>query len=187
MTSRKRQERQSVARFNFSTGSQPDSGHHSFHIRIDRHGIWHYRGSPINRQELVCLFASLLTRQADGSYWLVTPGEAGWIDVEDVPFIAVEMFVAGHGRKQCVSLRTNVDEIITVDRLHPLRMTAGSASGEAVPYVTVRNGLEARLSRAVFYELVAVGVEEKREAGSLFGIWSSEAFFPLGRLDSTIS
>ncbi len=153
-----------------------------FHIRIDRHGDWHYRESKIHRQEIVCLFASLLTRQADGSYCLITPEEACAIDVEDVPFIAVEMFLAGQGRKQCISLRTNVDEIVTVDRLHPLRMTHNHSLGEsAVPYVTVREGLEARLSRAVFYELVAVGVEEKCAAGSLFGIWSSETFFPLGR------
>ncbi len=116
----------------------------------------HYRGYKIHRQELVCLFASLLTRQADGSYWLITPEEACEIDVEDVPFIAVEMFLAGQGRKQCVSLRTNVDEIVTVDRLHPLRMTTNPSLGEgAVPYVTVREGLEARLSRAVFYEIVS--------------------------------
>ena len=176
MTGRRRQHL-----FSARTGVvRPECDRRSFHIRIDRHGVWHYRGSPIHRQELVCLFASLLTRQEDGSYWLITPVEACGIDVEDVPFIAVEMFVAGHGRKQSVSLRTNVDEIVTVDRMHPLRMT--QAVGEsAVPYVTVREGLEARLSRSVFYELVAAGVEEQCDSGALFGIWSSETFFPLGQ------
>ena len=178
MTGRRRQE--FSTRTGFGVDSLSECDFRAFYIRIDRHGVWHYRGSPIRRQELVCLFASLLTRQADGSYWLLTPEEACWIDVEDVPFVAVEMFVAGQGRKQCVSLRTNVDEIVTVDRLHPLRMTKNPVLGE-VPYVTVREGLEARLSRAVFYELVAVGVEEQCETDSLFGIWSSEIFFPLGR------
>ncbi|KAF0137292.1 MAG: hypothetical protein FD153_1715 [Rhodospirillaceae bacterium] len=155
-----------------------------FHIRIDQHGIWHYRGSPINRQELVCLFASLLTRQRDGSYWLITPGEAGRIEVEDVPFLAVKMFVAGQGQEQFISVRTNVDEIVTIDRSHPLRMATGPATGGPAPYVMVRNGLEARLSRAVFYELAAVGVEERDEEGLLFGVWSSGIFFPLGPVES---
>ncbi|KAF0113455.1 MAG: hypothetical protein FD149_2126 [Rhodospirillaceae bacterium] len=152
-----------------------------FGIRIDRQGIWHYRGSPINRQELVCLFASFLARQPDGSYWLITPEESGPITVDDVPFMAVEMFVAGQGKKQFISLRTNVDEIITVDSLHPLRVSIDPGTSEPAPYVQVRNSLEARLSRAVFYELVAMGVEEQCAGRLSFGVWSSEIFFPLGQ------
>src|SRR5512134_229339 len=74
--------------------------HATLNIRIDRDGVWYYGGSPINRKSLVCLFASVLTRDASGDYWLVTPREMGRIDVEDAPFIAVELFAAGSGREQ---------------------------------------------------------------------------------------
>lgn len=155
-------------------------------IRIDRAGTWFYHGSPIGRKEMVCLFASVLRRHPNGSYWLVTPVEAGQIEVEDVPFLAVELYVANGGRDMVVSLRTNVDEMVTVDANHPLRMAHDpQRPDEPIPYVLVRDGLEARLTRAVYYELVAYGFEEKVGEDPLYGIWSRGMFFPLGRLDGT--
>ncbi|HSV30017.1 MAG TPA: DUF1285 domain-containing protein [Candidatus Omnitrophota bacterium] len=151
-------------------------------IRIDRSGRWFYHGSPIPRKEMVCLFASLMERRDDGSYWLVTPDEKGRIEVDDVPFIAVEMFTCGCGRELVVSFRTNVDECVTVDDEHPLRVVECPETGELLPYVMVRDGLEARLSRPVYYELVAHGFEEKVGEDDLYGLWSSGTFFPLGRL-----
>ena len=152
-------------------------------MRIDRDGTWHYNGSPIGRKELVCLFASVLHRDDAGDYWLITPAEAGRVQVEDVPFIAVELFTSGGGRDQVLSLRTNVDEIVTVDDAHPLRVVVHPETGEPSPYVTVRERLEARIARSVYYELVDLGVEETVDRQYLFGVWSSGIFFPMGRLD----
>ncbi len=132
---------------------------------------------------MVCLFASVLTRREDGSYWLVTPAEEGRIEVEDVPFAAVEMFTSGSGRELVVSFRTNVDECVTVDADHPLRIETEHETGEPSPYVLVRDGLEARLTRSVYYELVAKGFEEKIGEDVLYGIWSKGTFFPLGKLE----
>lgn len=152
-------------------------------LKIDRNGRWFYHGSPINRKEMVCLFASVMQRRGDGSYWLVTPDEMGIIEVEDVPFLAVEMFTCGGGRDNVVSFRTNMDEIVTVDADHGLRIVTCTETGEPLPYVHVRDGLEARLTRSVYYELVAQGFEEKVDGAELYGLWSSGTFFPLGRLD----
>jgi uncharacterized protein len=149
-------------------------------IRIDRDGVWYYEGSPINRKSLVCLFASVLTRDASGAYWLITPVEMGRIDVEDAPFIALELFTAGSGRDQILSVRTNVDEIVTIDNDHPVTVATNRNSGEPSPYVTLRPGIEARLSRSVYYQLVDLGVEADREGAHMFGVWSSGCFFPLG-------
>jgi hypothetical protein len=158
------------------------------HGRIDmaiaRDGKWFYHGTPIPRKEMVCLFSSTLTRRPDGSYWLVTPTEEGQIDVEDVPFLAVELFVCGAGRSATFSFRTNVDEMVTLDTVHPLRIVCQKDG--APPYLTVREGLEARLTRSVYYELVALGLEEIVDGERLYGVWSSGTFFPLGRLDSVI-
>lgn len=152
-------------------------------IRIDRNGTWFYHGSPIGRKEMVCLFASVLQRYPDGSYWLVTPVEAGRIEVEDVPFVGVELFVSGTGRDQVVSVRTNVDQIITLDQNHPLRMMGGVQSDDRIPYVEVRDGLAARLLRPVFYELVNLAVPEHQDGDAVLGIWSKGVFFPLGAPD----
>jgi uncharacterized protein len=167
-------------------------------MRIARDGTWFYHGSPIGRKEMVRLFATILERRADGSYWLASPAEEGIIDVDDVPFLAVELFQAAAGRDQRLSFRTNLDEIVPLDAAHPLRLVTDAPaamqdspsqgphddSRGAVPYLFVRKGLEARLSRAVYYELVELGVEERRDGAPEYGVWSAGLFFPLGMLAS---
>lgn len=152
-------------------------------IRIDREGTWHYHGSPILRKELVCLFASALMRDDLGRYWLVTPAEMGLIEVEDAPFLAVELFIAGQGEQQSVSVRTNVDEIVTLGESHPLHMARDRETGEMVPYVLLRRRLEARLSRPVYYELVSAGQEVEVDGRKCLVVWSGGRQFPLGWLD----
>jgi len=153
-------------------------------MRIDRDGVWYYHGSAIRRKELVCLFASVLTRDEDGRYWLVTPTEIGLVQVEDAPFLAVELFNARSGREQVISLRTNVDEIVTIDDEHSLHITTNPDTGEPCPYLRVREGIEARIARSVYYELVARGVEEEIAGQLFFGVWSRGSFFALGKLDA---
>jgi len=146
-------------------------------MRIARDGTWFYRGSPINRLPLVKLFASVLRREADG-FWLVTPAERGRVIVEDAPFIAVAVDKEGDGREQRLIFRTNLDEIVTAGPEHPLRVET-SEDGTPAPYVLFRPGLEARLARPVFYELVDIA-DAARIEGEPFGVWSSGAFFELG-------
>ncbi len=131
------------------------------------------------------LFSTVLQRDAAGTYWLITPIERGRITVADAPFIAVELSRAGEGAAQVLTLRTNLDEIVTIDADHPLRVATDQATGTPRPYVHLRNGLEARLARPVFYELVELGNEERVGDTTLFGVWSKGTFFPLGRLDGS--
>jgi len=150
-----------------------------FAIRIARDGTWYYRGSPIDRLPLVKLFASVLRREADGQYWLATPAERGRIEVDDVPFLAVALTAIGYGRRQRLMLRTNLDEIVTAGPDHPLRIET-AASGETVPYILLRDAIEARLSRPVFYDLVELAIKERVAGARAFGVWSDGVFFRLG-------
>jgi hypothetical protein len=102
-------------------------------MRIARDGTWFYQGSPIGRLPLVKLFASVLRRAADDRYWLVTPAEQGLIDVEDVPFVVVELACSGSGPDQQLRLRTNLDEWITVNDAHSLEMRT-LPDGTRAPY-----------------------------------------------------
>lgn len=154
---------------------------------IKRDGAWLYRGSPITRKGLVCLFASVLQREADGSYWLETPAERGRIEVEDAPFTAVEMDWTHNGRDQVLSFRTNVDEVITAGPEHPIRIGHNLLTCEPTPYIHVRAGrgehaIEARIGRPVYYELVALAVPERVGCKVMAGVWSRNRFFPLGEL-----
>lgn len=160
-------------------GRPPPLDRGAFDIRIGRNGTWFYRGSAIGRIPLVKLFASVLHREADGSYWLATPAERGRIEVEDVPFLAVALTVAGEGREQRLIFRTNLDEIVTAGTDHPLRVET-RADGEPAPYILVRDGLEARIVRAVFYDLVELGTAHRTAGAAAFGVWSSNTFFGLG-------
>jgi len=152
-------------------------------MRIARDGTWFYRGSPIGRLPLVKLFASVLRREADGRYWLVTPAERGRIEVDDVPFLAVAVTVEGEGHDRQLIFRTNLDEFVTAGPDNPLRVET-AASGAPAPYILVRDGLEARLARPVFYELVELGTEELIGETTQFGVWSSGVFFQLGEPES---
>ena len=154
---------------------------------VKRDGTWLYRGTPINRKELVCLFASVLKREADGSWWLETPAERGRIQVEDAPFVAVELDWRGNGRDQILSFRTNVDQIVAAGPEHRLRVSHDLLTCEPTPYLHVRDGagslaVEARVNRAVYYELVALAVAEWVGCKRMLGVWSGGTFFPLGEV-----
>ena len=153
-------------------------------MRIGRDGTWFYHGSPIGRKPLVKLFASVLQRDGDGHYWLVTPVERGRIKVDEVPFLAVEVNAAGSGPSQTLTFRTNVDDEVVADADHPIRVVHGADSGEPRPYILVRGGLEARLLRPVFYELVELSEARLVGGQEMLGVWSREQFFPLGRCDT---
>lgn len=157
-------------------------------IRIAKDGTWFHEGGPIGRKELVCLFASVLKRDEYGEYWLQTPVEKARIQVDDAPFVAVELFSCDCGCDQKLSLRTNIDEIISIGLDNPIRVEHDPETGEPAPYVTIRQGegmfpIEAKINRSVFYELVNRGVEETIENEVFFGVWSNNEFFPLGQLD----
>ena len=155
-------------------------------MRIGFDGTWYYHNSPIRRMPLVKLFATVLQRDDSGGYWLITPVEKGRIEVEDVPFVAVEMTVEGEGRNRNLTLRTNIDDNVTVGSGHPLRFDRDPETGEPRPYVHVHRGLEARLSRPVFYEMVDLGEETPAGVdggGADFGVWAGGRFWPIGSLE----
>ncbi len=154
---------------------------------IKRDGTWLCRGSPINRKPMVCLFATVLQREADGSYALETPAEHGKIQVEDVPFIAVELEWSGHGNQQSLCFRTNTDQCVTAGREHPIRIRHDLLNCEPTPYLHIRDGkgqfpLEARINRATYYELVALAEPGSLQGRSVLGVWSEGVFFSLGDL-----
>ena len=151
-------------------------------MRIGRDGTWYYLGSPIGRIAMVKLFSTVLRRDDDDRFYLVTPVERLGIVVDDAPFVAVEMFVAGSGEAQQITFRTQVDDYVTADAEHPIRVDLDPKTEEPSPYVLVRDRLEALVARAVFYDLVELAVERARDDVVELGVWSSGAFFPIGLL-----
>jgi hypothetical protein len=147
-------------------------------MRIASDGTWYYLKTPIGRPALVKLFASVLKREAD-RYFLVTPVEKVGIAVDDVPFLAVEMQVERLGEKKELTFRTNVDDWVACGSEHALRFEPEEHSGGLKPYLHVRRGLWARVTRPVFYDLVALGEERNVNGVEMFGVVSADEFFPM--------
>jgi hypothetical protein len=144
-------------------------------LKIARDGTWYYQGGPIERKPLVKLFASVLRLEEDGRYYLVTPVEKVSIEVEDLPFVAVEMRREGSGEAQRLSFVSNVDEVVMAGPEHAIGFQPGPEGG-FTPFVVMRRGLRARLARPVYYELAALAIDGPESQGP--GVWSGGVFFP---------
>jgi uncharacterized protein len=146
-------------------------------MRIAGDGTWFYNGTPIGRPALVRLFASILRKDPDG-YVLVTPVERVGIVVDDAPFLAVEMAVEGEGAGREIAFRTNLDDLVRVDAAHPLRF-AKDETGGIKPYVLVRGGLWALVTRALTYDLLELSEDRVIDGVMTFGLSAQDCFFAI--------
>lgn len=143
-------------------------------MRIARDGTWFHQGSPIGREAMVRLFSTILRREQDGSFVLVTPVEKLSIEVEDAPFVAVEVKVEGEARERSLAFRLNTGEIVQAGPDNGLTVRDGDNGPH--PYLHVRSGLEALVARSVYYELMNLAIEAGNEP---VGLWSAGSFFRL--------
>lgn len=152
-------------------------------MRIGRDGTWYYEGTPILRAPLVRLFASVLRRDIDGQIYLVTPGEKYVIEIDDAPFVATDMTISGEGSASVIAFQTNTDDYVIASKENPIFLDDGGPAVGASPYVHVRSGLNALLSRPVYYRLVEAASAHPPE-DDVVGVWSKGQFFALGRVDA---
>lgn len=150
-------------------------------MRIDTNGIWHYKGSPINRHALVKLFSTVVRRDDNGQYWLITPAEVARLQVDDAPFLAVELVETNDKGVNSLKFRTNVDKWVTADGQHPIRVEIDPDTLEPRPYVRVaEDGTEARIVRSVFYQLAEMAFEADINGERTLCVESSGDVFALG-------
>lgn len=143
-------------------------------MRIACDGTWFHEGSPIGRPAMVRLFSTILRREPDGGYVLVTPVEKLSIEVEDAPFVAVEMKSEGEARQRELAFRLNTGEIVLAGPDHPIRFEVKPDGPH--PYLHVRGGLEALVARSVYYELASIAIAEGHSPP---GVWSRGRFFSM--------
>jgi len=159
----------------------PFCGDLDMEIRTD--GTWFYMGTPIGRAPLVRLFSTVLRKDDDGRTYLVTPVEKVGIRVADAPFVAVEMQAGERDGAPLITFRTNVGDVVEVDAVHPLRFEIVGEERQLKPYVLVRGRLEALVSRAMMYELVALGETITIDGIEMFAVRSAGEVFPIMRAD----
>ena len=147
-------------------------------MRIAADGTWYYLKTPIGRPALVKLFASVLKRE-DDKYFLVTPVEKCGIQVEDAPFLAVEMNVEQRATGRILHFRTNVDDWVACGPEHALRFEPEPGTGGLKPYLHVRRDLWAKVTRTLFFDLVELGEERDVTGRPMFGVVSMGSFFAM--------
>ena len=143
-------------------------------MRIARDGTWYHQGQPIGRDAMVRLFSTVLRREPDGSHVLVTPVEKLSIEVEATAFRALTMTMDGEGAARRIAFALDSGDAVIAGPDHPLSVVA-TPDGPS-PRLAVRHGLEAELSRALYYELAEIALAEAHDPP---GIWSNRAFFAL--------
>jgi len=151
-------------------------------LRIAADGTWFYLKTPIRRPALVKLFASVLKREG-ADYFLVTPVEKCGIRVDDAPFLAVELKLESDPAGRVLHFRTNVDDWVACGPQHALRFDLESGTGGLKPYLHVRRGLWAKVTRTLFFDLVDLGEEREIEGRNMFGVSSMGAFFAMAPAD----
>ncbi|MDD7804727.1 MAG: DUF1285 domain-containing protein [Endozoicomonas sp. (ex Botrylloides leachii)] len=146
-------------------------------IKILRDGQWLYMGSPITRPALVKLFASVLRKDNDGCYYLITPAEKVRIQVEDAPFIMISV----EQKLGYFLFTTNIDDKVILNKQHPLMITINPKTGEPSPYIRVKEKLDALVHRNVFYQLIEYAEERVINGKKCLGIISFDEFYLLGQ------
>jgi len=149
-------------------------------IRITQDGTWLHEGRPIQRLTLVQLFASILRKEDDGKFYLVSPVEKYRIDVEDAPFLAVQLEVVEHKEHTELNFITSLGDRVAADKQHPIWVVDQDAQPR--PYIRVRDKLDALISRNLFYQMVELGEERKIAGKQVFGVESAGEFFVLGKI-----
>ena len=165
-------------------GMTPKKGQHvigEIDMRIASDGTWFYMGTPITRNSLVNLFSTVIHRDAHGAYWLITPAEMARIKVEDAPFLAVELNVTNDDDVNTLNFRTNSGRWVAADAAHPIRVDIDPDTHQPRPYLQVaEDGTEARINRAVFYELVEMAEQADINGEAVLKLASGGATFILG-------
>lgn len=148
-------------------------------FRIARDGTWYYQGSPMERQAMVRLFSTILCRDEAGEYWLKTPAEQCRIEVEDAPFVMVGFRVREMEQGRTLCFKTNVNEWVALDAMHPMELRPDPETGDMLPYIRIRDGLDAKLGRTVYYELAEYALAEGEIRDGKRGVVSAGNFYPL--------
>ena len=151
-------------------------------IRIAVDGTWYHQGRQFKRDSMVKLFAGILRRE-DDSYFLVTPAEKLRIEVEDAPFVATLVEAIEDKGQPAIVFTTNIGEKIVVDHKHPIRVDIDATTNQPRPYVHLREGLDALISRSAFYDLLNLAQQTERDGVGYLSVTSQGEKFELGSTD----
>lgn len=119
-------------------------------IRIDKEGVWYYKGNEIFRDEIVRFFYQNLKKDETGRYLIELDDDCCYLEVEDTPFVvrAIYKLTAESDNEECINLLLSDQSI---EKLNPDSLWAAK---DNVLYCSVKkNAFVARFSRASYYQI----------------------------------
>lgn len=152
-------------------------------IRIARDGTWYHDDRPFQRTSLVKLFSTVLRKETDGNYYLLTPVEKMRIQVDDAPFVITQVEHITEKEQATLLFTTNLGEQVIADTSHPIRVEFDFTTGEPRPYIHCRDNLDALINRTVYMELVDLGELFETEEKTHLGVRSQGVLFDLGSIE----
>lgn len=142
-------------------------------IRIDKEGHWIHEGVEIKRDSIVRLFASILRREEDNDYYLVTPGEKWRIQVEALPLVVVDVDSHEQGTSEAVfEVTLNTGKKVAIGSEHELYL---EKAHDNIAAIRLDHGLSALFARSAWYRLVEMSEQKQGRAC----IVSAGEVFPL--------
>ena len=123
---------------------------HPCDIRIDKDGVWYYKGNEIFREEIVKYFYQNLKKDEAGRYLIELEDDRCYLEVDDTPFIVRGVYrcIAEEDNEECIYLLLS-DK--SVEKLDPDSLWAGK---DNVLYCSIKNGaFVARFSRSSYYQI----------------------------------
>ena len=133
-------------------------------IRIDKDGVWYYKGAHMFRKEILCVFFEHLKIDECGKYLIELGEERCYLDVEDTAFIVAAVYktqLPDNGRAQ-------IDILLSDDSCEKLEMQSLHVGRDNVLYCRVKEGkFTARFSRNSYYQL-AEFIEQSENGNHFF-------------------
>jgi hypothetical protein len=146
---------------------------------IDKECKWFFKGTEIKRHPMVCLFSRYLRLNEVGQYFITTPYEKEQVIVEDVPFKITSIWAKGERDDAVIHLQTNVGDELILNSNKQIRFLNNKINHGVIPYVTVRDNIEAYFTRSCALDLFDLCNYHEIDNASCFGFWSNKEFFPI--------
>jgi hypothetical protein len=143
---------------NLSENGLPPCG-----ILIDSEGDWYYRGSPMERADIVSHLCQHLRREESSGQYIIQMGtQRCYLEVEDTPLVVTGVFHQGKREEQeQEQLYLSIKHLTTHQPLNPTSLWVGR---DNVLYCRVmQDAIPARFLRPAYYKMAEFNQEDEEE------------------------
>lgn len=145
----------------------------SFEIKIDKEGLWYYKGDHMFRKEILSIFFEHLKVDESGRYLIELGPERCYLDVEDTAFVVLAVYKTHH----ILDSREHLEIVLNDDCPEILDVHSLYVGKDNVLYCRVKQGkFVARFTRKGYYQ-IAEFIEQTENGNGFFIALNGEKHF----------